>query len=195
MPARRPLVCVLAVAGWLAIDRPWTIRPIERAAAGPFDAAAYVAGIWDSRVVPEMRSLAVPFAAWTNAPAPSATAAVSLAGVVIAVDSSSRVGTAAVDVDPADGRADALLAVGPVVRGTALRDALDFIRFSDFTNQIQYASVAGALNERALAVLPQADAETLRGRRIQSIGAASKPASPNALPVIVPVALTIEERP
>ena len=69
--------------------------------------------------------------------------------VVTSVDTRSRVGLALLDLTPADGRADGALQIGPVLRGTALRDALEFVKFGDFVNQIAFAEVATALNERA----------------------------------------------
>jgi predicted lipoprotein len=41
---------------------------------------------------------------------------------------------------------------GPVIRGAALRDALPFIQFSQFVNQLEFARVGNALNERAARV-------------------------------------------
>ena len=36
----------------------------------------------------------------------------------------------------------AAIQIGPVLRGTALRDALEFVRFTDFVNQFEFAGVA-----------------------------------------------------
>jgi predicted lipoprotein len=49
------------------------------------------------------------------------------------------------------GKSLVALQVGPVMRGTALRDAVGFIQFDQFANQLQFADVANQLNERALA--------------------------------------------
>ncbi len=54
-----------------------------------------------------------------------------------------------VEVQTASGPRRIDLQIGPVVFGTALRDALSFIQFGDFVNQIQYAQVSRALNDRA----------------------------------------------
>jgi predicted lipoprotein len=61
------------------------------------------------------------------------------------LDSSAR--TADLDVD-GDGAADVRLQLGPVIRGTALRDAAPFYRFDDFRDQIEFAKLARALNDR-----------------------------------------------
>ena len=44
----------------------------------------------------------------------------------------------------------ATVQIGPVIRGTALRDAVSFIRFNDFANQFEFAAVSNALHERVL---------------------------------------------
>jgi predicted lipoprotein len=90
-------------------------------------------------------------------------------GDVTSVDSSSLVGVAHVRFTDAI-EADVL--VGPVIRGTAIRDALRFIRFSDFANQIEYAQVASSLNERVLDQLRNVPQPALLvGRRVRIVGA------------------------
>ena len=42
------------------------------------------------------------------------------------------------------------LQIGPVVKGTAIRDSLPFFSFANVTNQIEFAQVGRAFNERAL---------------------------------------------
>jgi predicted lipoprotein len=195
-PSRGWIVTVLAAAAWLAIARPWTIRPIAEDTHGPFDAQAYVARIWDSRALPTLRSAAVPFAAYRTLQTARATP-VRLEGVVVGVDTASRVGTASIDVLPTDGRPDVLLMIGPVLRGTALRDALEFIQFTDFTNQLQFAAVGTALNERVLATaLKGVTADVLTGHHVDVLGVAWKDAQAgDRLPFVVPVELSIAERP
>lgn len=187
MPSRGWIVTTVVAAAWLGFARPWTIRPIAGASHESFDARVYAGTIWDARVVPLLRSRAMPLAAVPAHTLAHATP-VTIDGVVLDVDTSSRVGTAAVDLAPADGRPDALLMIGPVLRGTALRDALDFIRFTDFTNQIQFASVGTALNERALTSLKDVDPSTLKRRDVHVLGVAWRDAGrPDSLPFVVPV--------
>lgn len=195
------VVGVVAMA-WLLVDRPWTVRPIGSAAsAGPFDARQYVDEIWTSRVVRAIEADAVAPAAFVESARTAASGArvgaVAAEGVVLSVDTSSRVGLALVDVDPADGRADVTVQIGPVIRGTAVRDVLAFVRFTDFANQIEFAAVSSALNERVLSsVLDGLAIEDLQGQRIRVVGAASIDAvDSNALPSIVPVRFVVEGQP
>lgn len=113
------------------------------------------------------------------------------AGRVLRVDTASRTGLMLIDMAPYDGRAEAALQIGPVLRGTALRDALPFIQFSQFVNQLEFARVGNALNDRVwkrvLAELPK---DRLTGATATFAGAASRPEA-GGLIEIVPVQLTI----
>ncbi len=80
----------------------------------------------------------------------TATRAVFVKGTatVAEIDRKSRIGLARLRLPWAkDGQA-AAIQIGPVLRGTALRDALEFVRFTDFVNQLEFAGVANALNDR-----------------------------------------------
>jgi predicted lipoprotein len=67
-----------------------------------------------------------------------------------------------------------------VIRGTALRDALPFIQFSQFTNQLEYARVANALNDRAAKVAQAALAKA--GDTVRYTGA---PSNDGVVPVFL----------
>ena len=71
-------------------------------------------------------------------------------GKVLSADTTSRAGKIKVDLAPGDGQPDATIQVGPVIQGTAVRDALPFIQFNLFTNQLEYANVSGALNDHVV---------------------------------------------
>lgn len=93
-------------------------------------------------------------------------------GKVLELDTSSRAGLLTVDLAPYDGKADAALAVGPVITGTALRDAMPFIKFNDFTNQLEFADVSKALHEKVMSdVIEGFDAEASVGKTIRFWGA------------------------
>jgi predicted lipoprotein len=132
-----------------------------------FDAVAYVDKIWEAKALPEFKSRAVDLD--TLLPAVAAdpdnagksygqragegnpwTYEITGQGKVVAVDVASRHGIVTVEAETKDGPRKIDLQVGPVVFGTALRDALPFIHFGDFINQIQYAQVSRALNDRAV---------------------------------------------
>ncbi|RRN63898.1 DUF2291 family protein [Caulobacter sp. 602-1] len=155
-----------------------------------FNADAYVAKIWDAQALPELQHRATPakdlfVAIDANADEAGArlgrraseggawTFVVSGEGVVDAVDDSSRRRTVVVSV----GSQVVRLETGPVVVGTALRDALPFIAFDDFSDQLAYADVGRALTTTALSRTKPALDGLRPGDRVQFVGAFNLPAA------------------
>jgi predicted lipoprotein len=144
-------------------------RAARERLAGAFDAGRYVDTVWDAQ--------AAPYWTKTAAPLPELAAAIDrdldLAGaregrragdgspwtfvakgqgVVVGVDTAARAGRVTIAMPGADGRSrDVQIQVGPVVSGSTLRDSLPFVSFNDFSNQIAYAEVGGAMSRRAVA--------------------------------------------
>lgn len=134
--------------------------------ADEFDANAYVDKIWTSKVLPDFKSRAMDLDALLQEVAKDPDKAghahghregdgnpwtyeIKGEGKIVAVDTASRRGIVTVEVQTASGPRKVDLQVGPVVFGTTLRDAVPFIKFGDFVNQIQYAQVSRVLNDRA----------------------------------------------
>jgi predicted lipoprotein len=66
------------------------------------------------------------------------------------------------------------LQVGPAVNGTALRDAVGFINFNQFINQVDYSDAGTALNNQVKAqVLKGIDGASLKGKTVKFTGAFS----------------------
>lgn len=148
----------------LSIDEDQARR---RAGQGAVDPNAFVAREWARRALPAITSRAMPIgdlvpaitrdlaaagarsgrqagegAAWTFA--------VRGDGVVEAIDRTSRRAVATIAASTPNGPVRAILQVGPVVSGTAVRDALDFVSFNDFADQLAFAAVGNALTAQAL---------------------------------------------
>jgi len=116
-------------------------------------------------------------------------------GRVISIDTRSKAGLAMVDVPPFDGKPDVSIQIGPVLRGTSLRDATGLVRFSDFVNQLQFADVGNELNDRVLrTVLAPVPLTTLTGKTIAFAGTASGVVN-EAPPIreLVPIRLLVQE--
>lgn len=94
--------------------------------------------------------------------------AVSGQGVVIKANLKSRARKAELDTD-GDGAADLVLQLGPVIKGTALRDVAPFYDFNDFRDQIEFAKLARAINDRSFAALALPDGE-LVGKTLSFAG-------------------------
>ena len=193
----RPVAVATAAAClMLAACVPWTVRPIDEAeAGGPFDAARYVDSIWNAKVLLAVnsgaRDLGEALAHYRAGPARAPQALlVKGEGKVLRVDDTSRSGLLLVDLPPYDGRADVAVQIGPLVRGTALRDALPFVQFSQFVNQLDFARAASALNDRAVKTALAGFAPAgAAGANVSFTGAAAF--SAEGLPEIVPVSLSL----
>jgi predicted lipoprotein len=162
-------------------------------ANGNFDAKAYVAGMWDTKLLPYSHEKAVDLAVllaqlaadeagtskaygWRQvAEGAPFNFAVKGEAVVREVHTESRVGTAELDLagdgGAVDGKTDVILQIGPVFKGTSIRDALPFVAFDDFVNQLDYAALSNELNtvvrER---VIPKIDIQSLSGKRLSFYG-------------------------
>ena len=180
---RNALVILLAVAlSGCKIVANNELKAARANSNGEFDAAGYVDKIWSSKVVPDFKRRAVDLDTLLQVAAKDPdgvgktygqragegnpwTYEIKGEGRVAAVDVSSRHGILTVEMQTASGPRKVDLQVGPVVFGTALRDSLPFIQFGDFVNQIQYAQVSRALNDRAVKnVRDQFDVENALGK-------------------------------
>ena len=187
-----------------------TIRPIESQdeAPGPqeFDAEAYVDGLWGEDVpaaldqAVDLEELLPAFGAdpamtgetWGRREGSGPFhVIVKASGRVTGVDTSSRTGLAEVDVE-VPGRTERVhLQIGPVLRGTSVRDALPTVSFDQFVNQIQYADVANELNARVeREVVGGLQREALTGKTVRFVGMAILGAPPLT---VTPVRLEVEE--
>lgn len=163
--------------------------------------------IWDPQVIPAVAAKLVPLADLRAALAADADAAgqahglrpegeanpwnfaVSGSGVIIKGKLKSRAAKLQVDTT-GDGEADVTVQLGPVIRGTALRDAMPFIIFTDFRDQIEFAKLAGGLNalahERLTLPAPETD---VVGQTVTFEGVFTYQ-SPSKKPEVVPTALS-----
>lgn len=70
-------------------------------------------------------------------------------GTVVESKLDSRARWVKLDTD-GDGAADVTLQLGPVIRGSALRDVAPFYNFDDFRDQIEFAKLGRALNDQVV---------------------------------------------
>jgi predicted lipoprotein len=128
-----------------------------------FDAKQYVASIWDERVIPHMGERAVELSLLLKELGDGAPEACEKYGyraveennpynfsvkgrikaISISPESNARMEA---DIEPYDGLPDIVVQVGPIFKGTSIRDFLDFVKFEDFTNQVDFAKLANELN-------------------------------------------------
>ena len=142
-----------------------------------FDADTVVEDIWDKRVIPAIHEQAVELRVVIDELANDPEAAgkqyghreeggdypwnfiVKSRARIVGVNTRSRKGTLSIDIPPYDGKADATIWIGPIITSYSVRDALDFISFTNgvigssgtqylFDTQVQFAEVSNSLNRR-----------------------------------------------
>lgn len=197
-----------ALPGCKIIKTPTAEEKAAAAAKDAFDPNAKVEAIWQSQAVPyfekragELKDVVAAVAAGADQagekygnPKKQAsspwTYAVKFTGKVVAADTQSRAATLEVDAD-GDGKADAKVQIGPALRGTALRDTLDFVNFNEFKNQIEWAQFGKAFNEKAnTAFLSAIPRDGITGKTVTVVGAFPLP-SGSDLPLVTPSELTV----
>ena len=169
----------------IAIAQPWTVRPIgwDENVQGVMTPAEQAAQIWDDRVAGATYRAIITASELGDAPE-----LISAEGVIVRLDVDSSIGQAFVDLTPGDGAEDLAVQIGPVIRGSMLRDALG-LTFADFDSQMTYARVSSALNERAKLEALSGDQRDLLNKSVRISGAAAGgDAAPRAL---VPTQLQI----
>jgi predicted lipoprotein len=148
------------------------------AGAAPFDAAKLVDSIWKTEVLRALETAQDLGTLERRTTAPAAASqdgtksiVVRGRGRVVEVDTRSRSGTAKVEIG---GGSVVLIQVGPVLTGTAIRDAFPSLGFDRFVNQIQHADVGNELNARVeQGLLRELDRGQLQGRYVSFSGMTS----------------------
>jgi predicted lipoprotein len=181
----------LLVAIFLVLKPPFVIRPLPgrvQAGSQPAQSAAarFVDPIWTTKVLPTIQEKAQdiakilpeiradPNSAGQKYGRREATNPynymVKGTGKVTEMHTESQAGTATVEI-PGLGEKVALQ-IGPVVRGTALRDATGAVSFNQFTNQLDYADVSKEMNARALkTAFARVEPNTIAGKTLTFFGA------------------------
>ena len=111
-------------------------------------------------------------------------------GKIIAVNTTSRAGTVELDLPPYDNQKDFIIQIGPVIKGSSIRDSLDFISFDDFENQIVFAQLSNTFNKRIYdRLLSKTDFTKLKDREVDFTGAFTADGSGDVLvtPVLIKV--------
>lgn len=171
----------------------WTIRPLESkakntaATAQIFSADSYVNSIWESKIVPLVTEKAIDLTPLLTALEANADEAkkqfgvregegathfiVKGEGVISRIDNASPHRTLTIRLPKYAGKTEVTLQIGPVFRGTALRDAVGFIKFNEFTNQLHFAEVSTKLHERVFKTMGQGlEPASLPGKTVSFYG-------------------------
>jgi predicted lipoprotein len=207
------LVLIVLCAIIFALRPPFVVRPLaDRTGSGSGvqngqgAAAKFVDPIWTSKVLPTIQEKAQdiakilpeiradPESAGQKYGRREATNPynymVKGTGKVTEVHNQSQAGTATVEIPELNEKV--ALQIGPVVRGTALRDATGIVSFNQFSNQLDYADVSKELNLRALkAAFANLDPASLAGKTVTFFGAFTFDPHSKSLILITPVKITL----
>jgi predicted lipoprotein len=190
------------------VVRPLTDRTVAGTAAlnGQGAAAKFVDPIWTSKVLPIIEEKAQdiakilpeiradPQSAGQKYGRREATNPynymVKGTGKVSEVHNESQAGTATIEIPGLNEKV--ALQIGPVVRGTALRDATGIVSFNQFSNQLDYADVSKEMNLRALkTALAGIDPTSLAGKTVTFFGALTFDPHSKSQLLITPVKITL----
>ncbi|MCZ4312985.1 DUF2291 domain-containing protein [Comamonadaceae bacterium G21597-S1] len=171
-----------------AVDLQKTAAPAGSFENKSFNPKADVQAMWEAKVLPAISAMAADFPELRRALQADVAAAgarhghrqqaegapwnlaVRMTGRLVEVDTELSAGVAMMDVD-GDGKADAELQIGPVIRGTTIRDILPFISFTSYANQIDFAQLANAFNDKAYEeAFRSVDRTKLQGANVQVLG-------------------------
>jgi predicted lipoprotein len=206
------VLVILWFAGLLATVKPLgSVQSLEAVMEGgtAFDKVKFVDSIWESKVIPAVEKNATSLARLVAAIQKNADEAgkeygnniggaynflVEFSGRVSKVDTTSLTGTVTVDAEAGAGILPVKIQIGPIILGTALRDAVKFITFQQFTNQMQYGGVSDEMNGRVTRdVISKLNLKGLVGKRLSVRGAFTYD-SGNAKDILVtPVIVTQEQ--
>jgi predicted lipoprotein len=204
--SRRFVLATMAVGTALLLTGCKIVAIGGDADAKGFSAEEYAADIWQSQALPHFAAAAKPLGQVLSAvradlanagatlgyrPATEGspwTFIVTGTGVVSAKNTQSRAATLTVALDGAVPPAEFSIQIGPVIRGNAIRDALPFVSFKDFTNQLEFADVGKALTALALEAISDDASAIEPGGRITFTGAMSLNGTGDRV-VVTPVSL------
>jgi len=130
-----------------------------------FDAKAYVANIWKTKIIPTISNEAEEITfildelfknkevAEEKYGGRSGTGSYSFmikgTGEVTSLNTASRVGTLSIELQKKY-ESEIFITLGPVIKKDSIRDSVKFIQFNDFINQLDFADVSRIIKTRVL---------------------------------------------
>jgi len=148
-----------------------------------------ISSIWESAVIPELKgksvdivtflteakgdisSLGDKYAKRAQGTDSKLNFTVKGTGTVESVNTESKIGYIQIKLAEYSGSEIIKLQVGPVFKGTAVRDSLNIIKFDDYKNQVDYAVVSTKIHDEVIkTTLKDLDVASLKGKKIDFIG-------------------------
>ena len=219
-PRRRTTLGVVAAALvaivlYCVFDPPWVVESLNATGTGSAVAGSqnlnptkYVDAIWASKLLPTVKRSAVDLPTlladlkrdreaaskkWGHYSVLDAPPAflVKGEGRVVSVDTTSLVSQAGIALG-SSAKADVFIQLPPIFSGTDVRDALPFISFGQFVNQVQYGEVALAINAKiADTSFAHVNVDALKGKRIAFTAAFTRSSAPR--PLMTPITIEVKK--
>lgn len=156
-------------------------------ASEEFDTVSNVDEMWDVNILPELLDKTVSLQDLLNdsrgdlellgdnygkiAEGGALNFTVKGSGQVTLVNTDSRAGYMEIDLDRYDKNTIIKLQIGPVFKGTAVRDSSDIVKFADYTNQVDYAAASKSIHDKIYEnIISDIDVESLIGKNIEFAG-------------------------
>lgn len=174
-----------------------------------FNAGDDVAAMWESEALPDLegkavdlkdflteakgdvKSLVDKYGKYSMGTSGEINYVVSGTGTVEEVNQEKKAGYMTVKLDGYDGAEIVKIQIGSVYKGSSIRDALDVIKFGDYTNQQDWAAVSQSINKLVDEnVVAPADPASLSGKTVSFMGAFT--AKDNTEILITPVKLEVQ---
>lgn len=174
-----------------------------------FNAGDNVAGIWDSAALPELsekavdlttflteangdlKSLADKYGRYSMGTSGELSYTVKGTATVKKVNTEKKAGYLEVTLDGYTGPIAIQLQVGPVFKGSAVRDSLSIIKFEDYKNQVDYAAVSQSFhNIIKTTIIDKLDLTSLEGKQIDFTGCFT--VDKEDVILVTPVILTVK---
>ena len=174
-----------------------------------FNAADNVAGIWDSQALPELekkavdlpqfltesngdlKALAGKYGKYSMGTKGELSYVVKGQGKVTEVNQEKKAGFMKVQLDGYAGPQIISLQIGSVYKGSAVRDSLDFIKYEDYKNQVDWAKVSQSIHDVIdKTVIGKQDLKSMQGKTVKFVGCFSVDKPDEIL--ITPVELNVQ---
>lgn len=172
-----------------------------------FNAGDDVTAIWDESALPEltekavdlgeflteskgdMTTLADKYGKYSMGTSGELNYVVCGTGTVEEVNTDSQAGYMVLKPDNYSGEEIIKIQIGPVYRGSSVRDSLSFIKFGDYKNQQDWAAISQSINSLVHEeIVTPARPETLQGKTVEFVGTFTVKAGSTEI-LITPVVL------
>ncbi len=152
-----------------------------------FDAKAYVENIWQSKIIPTISEDANEITFILDelfknkeiteekyggrSGTGSYSFMIKVKGEVISLNTASRVGTLSIKLEK-QYDSEIFITLGPVIKKDSIRDAVKFIKFNDFVNQLDFADVSRIIKVRVLnEIIGPLNLKEITGKKLNFEGA------------------------